>query len=77
MIFKKYENKINTSVTKKNNKILTKFFQKPVRNTNTFLNEFLINSNQSIFENKVKFSTTYLNKSRFLKITNLYKKKII
>ena len=77
MIFRKYENKINTGVLAKNKKILTKFFQKPLRNVNVFLNEFLINSNQSVFENKIKFSTTRLNKSRFLQITDLYKKKII
>jgi hypothetical protein len=77
MIFKKYENKINSSLTKKNKKILTKFYQKPIRNINTFINEYLINSNQSDLENKLKFNTTHLNKLRLLQITNLYKKKII
>ena len=77
MIFKKYENKLKNTLTKNNKKILTKFFQKPIRNTNTLINEYLVNSNDSVFENKLKFNTTCLNASRLLTITNLYKKKII
>lgn len=77
MIFSKYETKIKTIFLKKNNKILTKFFQKPIRNLNFFYNINLISTNQSIFENKIKFNNTKINPNRFLKITNLQKKKII
>ena len=77
MIFSKYEIKVKSIFLKNKNKILTKFFQKPIRNLNFFYNINLLNSNNSVFENKIKFNNTSINPNRFLKITNLQKKKII
>jgi hypothetical protein len=77
MIFKKYQNKINTSILKKKNFIISKFNQKPIRNTNLFLKESFLFNNQSIFENKIKFNNIKLDKNRLNTSTNLQKKKII
>jgi hypothetical protein len=77
MIFKKYNNKLITSVLKYNRLIVSKFTQKPLRNTNIFLHESIILNNQSIFENKIKFNNIKLEKNRLTLITNLQKKKII
>lgn len=77
MIFKKYENKVNTSIIKYNKRLLTKFFQKPIRNVNVYIKNFLINNNQSMLENKIKFNNTSISKIELLQMTNLNKKKII
>ena len=77
MIFYKYELKVKTVFLKNNNKILTKFFQKPIRNVSTYFNINFLNTNGSIFENKIKFNTTKINPNFLLKTTNLQKKKII
>ncbi len=77
MIFKKYELKIKTIFLKKNNKILTKFFQKPIRNVSLYFNINFLSTNESLFENKIKFNYTKINPNIFLKTTNLQKKKII
>jgi hypothetical protein len=77
MIFKKYELKVINQLLKKNNKISAKFFQKPIRNVNVILNEFLISTNNSILENKIKFNFIKLNSGRLVKLTQLNKKKII
>jgi hypothetical protein len=77
MIFKKYELKIKTILLKNNNKILTKFFQKPIRNMSLYFNISFLSTNESLFENKIKFNYTKINPIIFLKTTNLQKKKII
>ena len=77
MIFKKYQNKLNTSVTKKKKYIISKFTQKPLRNTNIFIHESIVLNNSSIFENKIKLNVVKIEKNRINIITNLQKKKII
>jgi hypothetical protein len=77
MIFKKYQNKLNTSISKKQKFIIHKFTQKPLRNTNIFIHESILLNNSSIFENKIKFNLVKIEKNRINVITNLQKKKII
>ncbi len=77
MIFKKYDLKLNTLLIKNKNTFLSKFLQKPLRNVNVIFNEFLIDSNNSIFENKINFNSIKINKGRLFKTTKLNKKKII
>lgn len=77
MILKKYQNKINTSILKKKNLIITKFTQKPIRNSNFFFKESFLLNNSSIFENKIKFNNITLEKNRLNLSTNLQKKKIV
>lgn len=75
MIFKKYKLKIQTSILKKNSKMVVKFFQKPIRNVNLFISDFLINSNQSTLENKIKFNKKKLTITQLSNINSLQKKK--
>jgi hypothetical protein len=75
MIFVKYETKNKIFCSKKKN-LVTKFFQKPVRNTNLFLSIVTTMSSASILENKVNFNNSNFNYSS-LNFMVLLNKKII
>ena len=77
MIFQKYRLKINSVTHKFEINIITKFFQKSIRNVLHINNQLLVNNNKSILENKIKFNKTRINVKNLNLLTNLNKKKIV
>lgn len=75
MIFIKYQtkNKIYCKTTKN---LVTKFFQKPVRNINIFLSTVSVTNNTSLLENKINYDSSSFNHNN-LNFTVLLNKKII
>lgn len=61
----------------KRSKILMRFLQKPVRNINISVGEFLIRNNESLFNNKGKYNVTTITTSKIITTTNLNKKIIV
>lgn len=77
MIFQKYKLKICSLNHKSEINVITKFFQKSIRNVMYINKLLLVNNNKSILENKIKFNKTKINFKILNLLTNLNKKKIV
>lgn len=77
MIFQKYKLKICGVKHKSELNVITKFFQRSIRNVMYINNLLLVNNNKSILENKIKFNKTKINSKILNLLTNLNKKKIV